>query len=294
MLISQRLEKLAAEHDDSRRTIGLYLLDNPKSVDVLTMAQIAEATFSSKATLVRAAKQLGFDGWTAFARAYGREQDRAAERASDVDHSIPFAPGAPMRDIMTAIAQVRADSTMETMQQQDARDVERAVNYLVSARQIMLLGLSTNEQCLGLFQRKLLQIGINASLPIVADYGAAVQLLKEGDCVVASSYTGENETRKPMVYLKKLRERGVRVIALTSEGDNYLRRNADVTLTVLSREKLYQKIATFSTEASVECLLDMLYAGIFARDYEHNLRYKTETSREVEINRVAGSARLAE
>lgn len=294
MLISQRLEKLAVEHDDSRRTIGLYLLDNPKSVDVLTMAQIAAETFSSKATLVRVAKQLGFDGWTAFARAYGREQDRAAERASAIDHNIPFAPGAPMRDIMASVAQVRADSCLETMQQQDARDMERAVSYLVDAGHIMLLGMSTNEQCLGLFQRKLLQIGINTSLPIVADYGAATQLLKAGDCVVASSYTGENEMRKPMVYLKKLRERGVRVIALTSEGDNYLRRNADVTLTVLSREKLYQKIATFSTEASTECLLDMLYAGVFARDYERNLRYKTETSREVEINRVVGNGLVAE
>lgn len=119
-------------------------------------------------------------------------------------------------------------------------------------------------------------------------------MLQAGDCAIAASYTGENETRKPMVYLKSLRERGVRVIGLTSEGDNYLRRNADITLTILSREKLYQKIANFSTEASTECLLDMLYAGVFARDYEHNLRYKSDISREVEINRVAGKSRLAE
>lgn len=57
-------------------------------------------------------------------------------------------------------------------------------------------------------------------------------------------------------------------------------------LLILSRERLYSKIAAFSTEESTECALDLLYAVAFAHDHERNLRYKVEVSREVEANRL--------
>ena len=76
MLISQRLEKLACARDDSRRTIGTFLIEQAVRFEGLTMADIAREAFTSKATLVRFAKQLGYEGWTEFARAYAREIDR--------------------------------------------------------------------------------------------------------------------------------------------------------------------------------------------------------------------------
>lgn len=47
----------------------------------------------------------------------------------------------------------------------------------------------------------------------------------------------------------------------------------------------YNKIGTFSTEASINTLLDMLYAMVFARNYRRNLEFKLSSSRAVEVNR---------
>ena len=115
MLISQRLEQLARQHDDARRVVGVFLIENADRFDQLTMADIAAETYTSKPTLVRVAKQLGYSGWRAFSAAYAREIDRQRQIDSSVDHSLPFGDGAFARDIAHSIAQVRAESTLLTV-----------------------------------------------------------------------------------------------------------------------------------------------------------------------------------
>lgn len=285
MLISQRIEKLAAEHDDSRRTIGLFLIEQANRFDGLTMADIAQETYTSKATLVRFAKQLGYDGWTDFARAYSREIDRNRQNALEIDHSVPFAAGALPADIVAAVAQVRFEATMRTAQHIDVRDVSRAVDLLMAAPRIAVFGYGFNVPLLDSFARKMQQIGVPVLQPPQDQYAHVAKMLGAGDCLIVASYAGASQTTNMLKYLPDVRRSGGNVIALTSEGENYLRDNADITLSIFSCERLFAKIGTFSTEASTACLLDMLYACYFARDYERNFRYKVGNSRATEENR---------
>ena len=285
MLLSQRLEKLTQTSKGSTRSIALYLLRKNRDACFLTMREVAEGTQVSKPTLVRFAQGLGFDGWGGFFEAYRREISSMEARGSHVDHGIPFGEEASTSQIIEAISQVRSESDYETGQIQDAEQVARAVGMLAEARRIVLLGVSVNALCLQLFQRKLLQLGIDAVLPAQAEFGLVAQTLKPGDIVLAISYTGESGQRTPMKHLATIRAQGAGIVAITSEGENYLRDHADVVLTIVSREALYAKIATFSTEASIMCLLDILYAGVFARDYRSNLASKSSTSKLVEFRR---------
>lgn len=276
MLISQRLEKLAREHDDSRRTVSHYLLDHPEAMKHGTMADIAEATFTSKATLVRLAKQAGFSGWTDFSRAYLVELESRRVSAPPVDPNYPFAPGAPARDIMDAVASVRIEGERRTCDLNDPRDLERAARLLHEARTVCLAGSSVSGTVLELFERKLLDVGKPTVTLSPGNVSRFLRILQPGDCIVALSYSGENAVRIPHRYLPGARERGVRVIGVTGEGDSFLRRNSDVTVTVASDDRLYDKIGPFSSQAGSECALDMLYACFFALDYERNARYRLD------------------
>lgn len=285
MLISQRLEQLACHHDDSRRTVGLYLVEQAARFEALTMADIAAETYTSKATLVRIAKQLGFHGWRDFSAAYAREIDRQRIDGPAVDASRPFDAGAFVGDIANAVAQVRIESTRQTMSRLDVRELERARDLLLNAPRIFLMGYGFNAPALDSFGRKLLQIGIMAINPAQDNYAHVEKSVCRDDCLLVVSYSGSSDTSNLMRFLPEARERGAKIVALTSEGDNYLRAHADVTLSIYSAERLYTKIGTFSTEASIDYLLDALYACIFARDYERNLRVKTEHSYTTEGNR---------
>ena len=284
MLISQRLERMAASYDDARRTVSRYLLEHPRAVETQSMEQVAQATFTSKATLVRVAKQLGFGGWTDFSRQYIIELERERARSTDVDHSLPFGEGASTSQIIASVADLRAAAAYETGQLQDPAEVDRAVSMVVGAGRVGLFGFGMNEAYLRNFLTRLLKIGMTATLSTSGGPYVA-RMLGPGDCAVMVSYTGESAERDPMCYLPALREQGVRVVGITCEGENYLRANSDAVLSVLGRERLYNKIGSFSSGESISCVLDILYAGIFARAYERNLAYRSQAARSIEGNR---------
>jgi len=87
-------------------------------------------------------------------------------------------------------------------------------------------------------------------------------------------------------------KRGVPVIALTSAGDNLLRLCADYTFTISSRERLYSKISTFSTESSILYILNVLFSCYFSRNYQANLDYKLDASRQLEAGRSSSLVEL--
>lgn len=63
MLISQKIEQMTRYAQDAQKNIGDFLLNERQNLSDYTMQEIADATFSSKSTLVRIAKKLGFSGW---------------------------------------------------------------------------------------------------------------------------------------------------------------------------------------------------------------------------------------
>ena len=285
MLISQRLEKLATHRTDAAGAVARFLLEDATHAETLSMRQIAEATVTSKPTLVRVAQQLGYSGWRDFFDAWRLELAMQRERMGTVNHSLPFAAGATTREIADTVARVASESSWQTSQMQDARQIERAAELLAAAPVIALFGISVNELCLRLFQRKMMQLGVRTHLSPQAEMGLFCQTLGAGDCAVVVSYTGETADRTPMRHVETMRERGVRIISISGEGPNYLREHADAALTIFSQESLYAKIGTFSTETSINTVLDILYACYFARDYERNLARKMEISAAVEHNR---------
>lgn len=285
MLITQRIERMTASHTDSRRTVGRFLLNEGARVGDYTMQQVADVTYTSKATLVRVAKQLGFAGWRDFVAAYRTECEQSARTGGDVDTNRPFAPGDSAGTIAQAMLRLRVEAMEQAHALTDEREIAHAARLLARAGRIGLFGVSNNALVLGLFQRELLTIGVPSLLSTQAEMGMSVELLGSADCALMVSYSGENETRHSMRVLPRLKERGVPVVAITGAGDSHLRRNADCTLTMASQERLFAKAGTFASEASLEYLLDVLFACCFARDFQRNWEYRVTVAENSETNR---------
>ena len=86
----------------------------------------------------------------------------------------------------------------------------------------------------------------------------------------------------------ELLERKVPIVAMTSDGDNLLRQKAKYTLTISSRERLYDKISTFSTETSILFIFNIIFSCYFQREYEANLKQKIQKGEKLEEPRMAG------
>ncbi len=67
-------------------------------------------------------------------------------------------------------------------------------------------------------------------------------------CAIIVSYSGETPILSRVIQALKMDV--IPTIAITNIGENTVSRNADVVLRICTREKLYSKIATFSTDVS--------------------------------------------
>ncbi len=285
MYLYHRIEELVAATTDSRRAIGEFVLKEHANLSEFTIADIAAATYTSKASCTRFAQSLGYDGWRPFIREFMSEERYEQAHPAFVNANFPFGADASDSQIIEAVAELTADSVADTVRLLNKGLLARAARYIRDARRVRVFAISPNSYMGGLFCRKLIAVGIDAGAPASGEFGVNARSLDSRDCAVVISYSGNNPESEPMRQVPILLANKVPIVAITSDGNNYLRKCANATLTVSSRESLNSKIATLASEASVNYLLDVLFCCVFARDYEKNLEFKLMGSRQLEGER---------
>ena len=85
---------------------------------------------------------------------------------------------------------------------------------------------------------------------------------------IVISYSGE--TSEIIQIAKALKDKKTKIIAVTSVGDNQLSHYADYVIYIDSREKIFSKIAPFSSQISMEYIFNLIFSCLFQRNYEIN------------------------
>ena len=236
MFLLQKIEELMMNHHDARYAVGEFVLHEQSNLHNYTINQIAEYSYTSKATVVRFAKTLGFEGWKEFMKAYISEMKYMEQHQGDVDANYPFHAKSTTNEIIDSLKKVQIESIQDTADLMETDMIEKAVNYLLKAKHIVIFGLSPNVFLGELFRRKMITIGKPIDIAKLGEMGIISRTLTEDDCAIMISYSGNNESAEPMCYLPTLIENKVPVIGITSGGDNYMRQNLDCVLTMSSKE----------------------------------------------------------
>ncbi|WP_025092719.1 MurR/RpiR family transcriptional regulator [Bacillus safensis] len=285
MYLIQKIEEITLQFNDSRKSIGEYILKSPDQFLTLSMEEFAKNTYTSKASLVRFAKTLGFSGWKTFVVEMKEALDHERKYTGKVDPNIPFNENDSFKNIAHNLSILQSEAIKDTANNLDGSKLFKANRALREAEHIMIFCISPYLYLAELFRRKMMTIGkqVTVAYPMEAAIGA--RTLSDKDCAIVISYSGNNELLEPILHLKELKERQVKIIGMTSGGDNMLRDYAYVTLTISSRERLFSKIANYSTEESVNYLFNVLFSCYFQGDYKENLQNKITTSKQIEEKR---------
>lgn len=92
--------------------------------------------------------------------------------------------------------------------------------------------------------------------------------------------------------MKRIKQKGYPLIALTSIGDNTFSKLADTWLPISTKEKLSNKISTFSSNISIHYLLDLIFACVFKHDYQRNIELRKDISHEMDQERFSNVSLL--
>lgn len=295
MNLIQRVEEAVVLYGGgTRKDIGEFILREKSHLYRYSIQEIADATYTSKAALVRFAKELGFKGWRDFLKAFVEEQKYQESHYTDVDPNFPFTAQSSRQDIINQICSLQVESILDTADLLDRAPLDQAVELLRHSGRIALFGISPNNLLGELFARKMLSIGRAVDIPVQGTFGLLASALRPTDCAIVISYSGNSGTRETGSILPILQETGVPILAITSDGENLLRSTARYTFSISSRERLYSKISTFATENSILYILNILFSCYFALDYDANLNRKLNTSQRLEQERRTTSPTLSE
>ena len=283
MSLIHQIEDLSMNYgSSSRRAICEFVLQKKGDLHKYTIQDIAEATYTSKPTLVRFAQTLGFSGWKEFLKAFLAEVNYQEAHYTDVDPNFPFDADTSTADVVNQLCSLQIESLLDTADLLDNVPIEEAVTLMEKSGRIAVFALNPNMLLLQLFTRKMLSIGRNVEFPNQGDVGLLAATLGENDCAIITSYSGSSGNRPPLNVVPTLRENNVKIIGITCTGDNYLSQNSDYVFNISSRERLYSKISTFATENSILFILNVLFSCYFKRHYKENADYKLLRARILE------------
>ncbi|MBO1306286.1 MurR/RpiR family transcriptional regulator [Enterococcus sp. 669A] len=266
------LNKMNQSHffSNSENIIIKHLLDNPNDIINATTKDIAQKTFTSPSTVVRLAQKLGFQGYNDF-----KIEFLSAVRASEapllaVDANFPFKKDNSIPEISSNLSLLITDAIKETDSLVDEAIYEKAIELLDKAKFIDIYGSGVNQHLAYNFMLDMRRI--NKEVSIAENHQELMVRSTNSNPERASliiSYTGE--TKEIIEYCQVLKQTGSPMICITSVGHNSISDLCDLTLKIVTREKMFSKISTFSSRVSILMILDILYAGLFARNYDQNI-----------------------
>ena len=282
MLIQERLER--CELSVSERAAADFILKEKLNIRDMTTREIAQASFSSPSTLVRIAHKMNFRGWNELKEALLKEEEYLQTHFSDIDANLPFKKSDSILSVAAKIAVLKKESIDDTLSLITHDDLRKAVSLLNQASSINIFAVSNNALICQEFQHNMSRIGKRVEVcSLQGEFAYTAWLAKPSSCALIISYSGE--TPILVKAAKILKEHQIPTVLITNIGENSLLPMADCVLHICTREKLYSKIASFSTDASIEYLLDVLYSCIFRLDYDEYLQMKIRSAQEIEHGR---------
>ncbi|MBQ9327400.1 MAG: MurR/RpiR family transcriptional regulator [Solobacterium sp.] len=287
MYLVNRIEETTVKYHDARQVIGRFIMNEQGNLHNYTIDEIADKTYTSKATVTRYAKLLGYSGWREFIREYMLEINYLESHKGVVDVNQPFKAGDSDEVISDQLQALINECVADTREHLDYGLLRMAVRYLEGADRIVIFGMSPNLYLGELFARKLQTIGKTAMVVNPSEFGITSYTMSKNDCAVIISYSGSYSSHSSCVVVPRLREQNVPIIGITGGGDSYLRQNTPCILHISSRERLYSKIANFATEESINYLLNLLFSCLFERAYDRNFAFKVDGAKLLEQDRTA-------
>jgi DNA-binding MurR/RpiR family transcriptional regulator len=271
------IEKMKEDiFSSSESEIIVYLFKQRENIKDKTTKQISKETYTHPSTLIRIAKKLGYNGWVELKNSFLGEIEYLNSHFSSIDANYPFDDRDSIMTVANKMALLNQTTISDTLSLLNHDDLQRAINMLDEAAHIKVFSMYHNLLICHDFKSKMNRIGKHVSLCTVDPHFEAVNSNTE-TCAIVISYSGESEDIVGL--LPFLKRKKVPVIALTSIGENTLTKYADCILRITTREKLYSKIGSFSSNESICFLLDLLYACVFSEDYKNNLEYKIRISK---------------
>lgn len=252
--------------------IASYILNNKDAVTKLKIQELADILFISKSAIHRFVKKIGFNGFNDLKVSIAKENADLLENNSYINVNYPFQAKDNPRQIAFKLLELYEKAIKDTFEYVDLDQIKAVSQLIDSADVIDVYTHAHNSNIAENFQDKMLTIGKSVNCPS-SFYNQRLTVLASDQKHVAIilSYSGKATFILPIV--KKLYEKGVKVIQIGKAGSNYYSQYVTYHLSISDSENNRDRMSQFSSHIAMQYILDVLYGCIYNVRRKKNTKY---------------------
>jgi DNA-binding MurR/RpiR family transcriptional regulator len=255
----------------AERKVSTFILDNPKDILHMPIAELSKKANTSEATIIRMCRSLNFKGYSDLKLSIA-----AAIPQKAIEHKYQdISADSSLSETISQIASNNIYSIKNTLSVNDEKDISKAIQGLNHARRIAIIGIGASAIVAHDFEQKLKRI--NKWCEALVDSHSqlvAVTNLNKDDILFAISYSGETKEIINTVNIAK--ENNINVISLTEYSNNTLQKLSDLNLFVSSTENFIRSAATASRISQLT-IIDILFTGLASIYFDDAVKYLDKT-----------------
>lgn len=252
--------------------IASYILNNKDAVTKLKIQELADILFISKSVIHRFVKKIGFNGFNDLKVSIAKENADLLENNSYINVNYPFQAKDNPRQIAFKLLELYEKAIKDTFEYVDLDQIKAVSQLIDSADVIDVYTHAHNSNIAENFQDKMLTIGRSVNCPS-SFYNQRLTVLASDQKHVAIilSYSGKATFILPIV--KKLYEKGVKVIQIGKAGSNYYSQYVAYHLSISDSENNRDRMSQFSSHIAMQYIMDVLYGCIYNVRRKKNTKY---------------------
>lgn len=252
--------------------IASYILNNKDEITKLKIQELADILFISKSAIHRFVKKIGFNGFNDLKVSIAKENADLLENNSYINVNYPFQAKDNPRQIAFKLLELYEKAIKDTFEYVDLDQIKAVSQLIDSADVIDVYTHAHNSNIAENFQDKMLTIGKSVNCPS-SFYNQRLTVLASDQKHVAIilSYSGKATFILPIV--KKLYEKGVKVIQIGKAGSNYYSQYVTYHLSISDSENNRDRISQFSSHIAMQYIMDVLYGCVYNVRRKKNTKY---------------------
>lgn len=271
MKLEKRIE-LSDSMTPLESEIASYILNNKDAVTKLKIQELADILFISKSAIHRFVKKIGFNGFNDLKVSIAKENADLLENNSYINVNYPFQAKDNPRQIAFKLLELYEKAIKDTFEYVDLDQIKAVSQLIDSADVIDVYTHAHNSNIAENFQDKMLTIGKSVNC-LSSFYNQRLTVLASDQKHVAIilSYSGKATFILPIV--KKLYEKGVKVIQIGKAGSNYYSQYVTYHLSISDSENNRDRMSQFSSHIAMQYIMDVLYGCIYNEKRKQNTKY---------------------
>lgn len=271
-MIIDKLERMD-DFTSQEKEIAKYILENPTLIKELSTEELAKATFTSQATVVRLCKKLETKGYNDFKLKLSTEYLEAA-RVREALKDEPITKESTYEDIIDVIPKMYDSAITNTKLMLNSNVINRVTNRLKEARKIDLYGYGISYSIARQASFKFLSIGIDSMAHDgLNEHYIAASRDHSHMVAILISFTGKNSSI--IKIAKYLRSHGIYVVGITGYKSPEMIESCNEVIQI-DNKKIILSMEVITSVIGTQYVLDIFFSMLLASNYENNIKASLE------------------